>query len=147
LNTRFLRSIVWKFLTEELKRDDFELGISVVNEEAMTRTNECYLRHQGSTDVITFDYSDAAIDGKLAGEIFVCIDEAMTQAPHFGTTWQNELVRYIIHGVLHLTGYDDKKSAARKKMKGEEDRLMRKLAAHLKLDQITTARHEKTFAK
>ena len=143
LNKKNLRSIVWNFLINRLKRDDFELGVSIISEEAMTRMNERYLRHEGSTDVITFDYSDAAGDGKLAGEIFVCLDEAMKQAPRFSTTWQNELVRYIVHGVLHLSGYDDKTAAARRKMKREENRLMRRLAARADLDAILATRRRR----
>lgn len=136
LDTKFLRSIIWKFVTEELGRDDFELGVSIVGEEMMTRMNEAYLRHKGSTDVITFDYRDAGRPDGLAGELFVCLDEASVQAPRFRATWQNELVRYIVHGILHLCGFDDKTADARKKMKREEDRLMRGLASGLKLERI-----------
>ena len=113
----------------------------------MTRMNEGYLRHKGSTDVITFDYADANRPKCLAGEIFVCLDEALAQAPRFRVTWQNELVRYIVHGILHLSGYDDKTTAARKKMKSQENRLMRRLAARFELEHLKTARHRKTATK
>jgi len=136
LQTKYLRRIVWELLTQELRRKYFELGISIVSEEAMTRMNENYLRHKGSTDVITFDYQDSSENEKLAGEIFVCINEATIQAPRFGTTWQNELARYIVHGVLHLCGHDDKRAAARRKMKAEEDRLVRRLTAQFNLERI-----------
>ena len=43
----------------------------------------------------------------LHGEIFICVDEAIRQARRFGTIWQSEIVRYLIHGVLHLLGFDD----------------------------------------
>jgi probable rRNA maturation factor len=49
----------------------------------------------------------------------------MTQARQFRTSWQSELVRYIIHGVLHLRGFDDIRPADRRKMKREENRLLR----------------------
>ena len=64
----------------------------------------------------------------LHGEIFVCLDEAVSQARRFHTTWQSELVRYVVHGVLHLLGYDDAASRARRKMKAAEDTLVRQLA-------------------
>jgi probable rRNA maturation factor len=143
LNTKFLREMLHAILVEELSQDDFEIGISIIGEETMTRMNEGYLRHKGSTDVITFDYADANRPKFLTGEIFVCLDEALVQAPRFRVIWQNELVRYIVHGVLHLSGYDDKSAAARRKMKGEENRLMRRLAGRFKFDHVEATRHRK----
>jgi rRNA maturation RNase YbeY len=147
LNTKLLRKIVRGLLVDELSRDDFEIGISVIGEEAMTRMNEGYLRHKGSTDVITFDYTDANRPKCLVGEIFVCLDEALAQAPRFRVTWQNELVRYIVHGILHLCGYDDKTAAAQKKMKSQENRLMRRVVERFKLDQIKVAPRRTIAAK
>jgi len=51
----------------------------------------------------------------------------MTQAKEFKSSWQAEVVRYVVHGVLHLLGYDDLKPALRRRMKREENRLMRLL--------------------
>jgi probable rRNA maturation factor len=62
----------------------------------------------------------------IHGEIFICVSEAVRQAKEFGTDWFSELGRYIIHGILHLTGHDDLEPVARKKMKREENRLVRK---------------------
>jgi rRNA maturation RNase YbeY len=64
----------------------------------------------------------------LHGEIFVCLDEAVSQARQFHTTWQSEVVRYVVHGVLHLLGYDDLDTRARRKMKKAEDALVGRLA-------------------
>jgi rRNA maturation RNase YbeY len=147
LNTKFLRDIVRTLLVEELSRDEFEIGISIIGKEAMTRMNEGYLRHKGSTDVISFDYTNSNRPNCLAGEIFVCLDEALAQAPRFRVSWQNELVRYVTHGILHLSCYDDKTAAARRKMKREENRLMRRLAARFKLGQLKSAKqYGKTVA-
>jgi probable rRNA maturation factor len=65
----------------------------------------------------------------INGELFICVDEAIRQAKRFRTTWQSELMRYIVHGVLHLLGHDDHRAADRLKMKREENRLVRKLAS------------------
>jgi probable rRNA maturation factor len=138
LNTKLLRRILRALLVEELAGDNFEIGVSIIGEEAMTRMNEGYLRHKGSTDVITFDYRDAGRPKCLTGEIFVCLDEALARAPRFRATWQNELVRYVVHGMLHLCGYDDKIAAARRKMKREENRLMRRLARRFKFEQLNS---------
>jgi rRNA maturation RNase YbeY len=200
VNLRLMRRIVSALLRETCPHGPFDLAIYLVAEPEMTRLNETFLRHKGSTDVITFDYAEEPMqasglprsgstaargasfshlnggrrispspepgskDGRdafhrvpnfrqvrgrcgtrpyhpeeipgeghptaclLHGEIFVCVDEAISQARRFHTTWQSELVRYIVHGVLHLLGYDDAHSRARRKMKAAEDSLVGQLA-------------------
>ena len=59
--------------------------------------------------------------------------EATRQARRFHTTWQRELIRYVIHGLLHLCGYDDRRSAARRQMKREEDRILRQISQEFDL--------------
>jgi probable rRNA maturation factor len=106
----------------------------------MTRLNETYLRHKGSTDVITFNYAEQvswdACPPQLHGEIFVCVDEAVSQARRFHATWQSELVRYVVHGVLHLLGYDDADRRVRRKMKVAEDSLVYQLAGQFDLRSL-----------
>ena len=125
INPRLFRKILLAAL-ENLGVEQFELGIHIVGAAEMTRLNETFLRHKGSTDVITFDYSSPVTrhSSLLHGEIFLCIDEAIAQAKRFRTSWQSELVRYAIHGVLHLLGYDDKRADARRKMKREENKML-----------------------
>jgi rRNA maturation RNase YbeY len=74
----------------------------------------------------------------LHGELFICIDDAVRQAREFRTTWQSELVRYIIHGLLHLRGHDDLKPAARRQMKREENRLLRAVNEDFTLSKLDT---------
>jgi probable rRNA maturation factor len=117
----------------------------------MSRLNETFLQHKGSTDVITFDYSENVLSASrrqvrpnlpagcrkhIHGEIFICIDDAMSQAKQFRTSWQSELTRYVIHGVLHLQGFDDLQTAARRKMKREENRLLKKMACLFPLSKL-----------
>jgi probable rRNA maturation factor len=64
------------------------------------------------------------------------VDEAIFQSKKFKTNWQSEIVRYIVHGVLHLLGHDDLKLALRRRMKREENRLVRLLAKKFSLAQI-----------
>ena len=64
-------------------------------------------------------------ENALHGEIFLCLDDAVAQAGQFDTAWQSELARYLLHGLLHLHGFDDRTPAARRKMKREENRLLR----------------------
>lgn len=140
LDVRRLRKITLALLGE-LHVVEAELGVTFVSDEEMTLVNETFLQHEGSTDVITFDHSPTqdsrrksvrAEHNSLHGELFICVDEAIRQAKRFRTTWQAELTRYIVHGVLHLLGHDDHRAADRLKMKREENRLVRKLASVIK---------------
>jgi probable rRNA maturation factor len=150
INLPLLKKIV-SVLLAELEIGPADIGICLVDALEMTRLNESFLRHAGSTDVITFDYRPAGEAGcalpasgahrasrpAIQGEIFVCMDEAVLQARKFGTSWPSEIVRYIVHGTLHLTGHEDRRPAARRKMKREENRLLGRLARRFSLAQLS----------
>jgi probable rRNA maturation factor len=141
INLRLLKKITGTLLVE-LEVEEAELAICLVDKAEMTRINETFLQHGGSTDVITFDYSAPQsgtrdVTPKIHGEIFACVDEAIVQARKFNTNWQSEIVRYVVHGVLHLTGHDDRRLAARKKMKREENRLLAGLSHRFSLAQLS----------
>lgn len=148
IDLRLLRQVADGLFRELPQVETANLGLFLVAVPEMTRLNETFLLHAGSTDVITFDYSDCgnpspAPAGRervgvrvLHGEIFLCVDEAIMQARRFRTTWQSELVRYLIHGVLHLLGYDDHHAVARRKMKCEEGRLLQLLSARFALSRL-----------
>ncbi len=141
VNTRLLRQIVSGLFDDLVPITDAELGITLVAAPEMTRLNETFLQHEGSTDVITFDHHqretrNPAPGTGIHGELFVCVEEAVLQARRFRTTWQSEVVRYIVHGVLHLLGHDDHRADARRRMKREENRLVRLLTARFALSQL-----------
>ena len=83
----------------------------------LAKINKQYLKHDTFTDIITFDLSSA--QDAIEGEIYISIDRVKENALAFGSDFDTELSRVIIHGVLHLSGYNDKtireKSAMRKK--------------------------------
>jgi rRNA maturation RNase YbeY len=134
VSTGYLRRIVRHLLDQFWPNQPCTLGVGLLSSEAMTRLNETFVHHQGCTDVITFDYTDTA-EG-INAEIFVCLDEAVRQARRFHTTWQSELTRYIIHGLLHLQGYDDATAAKRRRMKREEDRWLIHTARRFALSKL-----------
>jgi probable rRNA maturation factor len=136
VDTRYLRRIIRALLQNELPSARFEIGIHLVDEWEIIHLNEMYLKHAGPTDVISFDYGSDATTGVIAGEIFVCVPVAVSQARRFRETWQSELVRYIVHGILHLRGYDDQGAPARRKMKAEEDRVVRLVAGAFSLRRV-----------
>jgi probable rRNA maturation factor len=136
IDSRLLEKIVAELLAE-LEIENAELEINLVGAKAMTLLNEKFLQHEGSTDVITFDYVEKMLaSSSLHGEIFACVDEAILQAKKFDTTWQPEIVRYIVHGVLHLRGHDDRHVIARAKMKRKENFLLRKLSRRFALSKL-----------
>lgn len=135
INARLLKTLTKTLLKELLELEDFDLVIYLVGAKEMAGINEKFLQHSGSTDVITFDYSDSK-RSPLHGEIFICINDALTQARQFRSSWQSELTRYIIHGVLHLRGFDDIRAADRRKMKREENRLLREVTRLFPLSKL-----------
>jgi probable rRNA maturation factor len=139
VNRGRLADVATVLLRDLLQRQSFHLGIYLVGRKEMSHLNGTFLQHEGPTDVITFDYGETQGRPELHGEIFVCVDEAVAQAKTFRTTWQKELARYTIHGVLHLCGYDDERPAARRRMKLEEDRRLEQLARRMDLSILGRA--------
>ena len=136
IDTPLLRRISRWLLAESLGVEDYELCVHLVAASEMARVNETFLQHEGSTDVITFDHSESARPHALHGELFICLDDAVKQAREFKTSWQSELTRYVIHGLLHLRGHDDLKPAARRAMKKEENRLLRETSRVFALPEL-----------
>ena len=137
IDTRLLRCITRTLMEDHLRIAEFEISVHIINEREMTRMNEQFLGHEGSTDVITFDYGTLGPQGPLVGDIFVCVDEAQIQAHRFGTTWESELVRYVVHGTLHLLGHDDHDPTRRKLMKRHENRILKLLDSEFKLAKLS----------
>jgi probable rRNA maturation factor len=142
IHLRLLKKITASLLAE-MEIGSAELGINLVAAPEMTALNETFLQHEGSTDVITFDHSNAecgerSAEFQLHGELFICVDDAVAQAKEFQTSWQSEVVRYVVHGVLHLLGHDDMKPESRRKMKREENRLLRGLSRRFSLAQLSS---------
>ncbi len=127
VNVGQFRQITRMLLDEILEQNSYDLGVYFVAAPEMTRLNETFLQHEGSTDVITFSYAEASEATSIHGEIFICVDEALLMAKSFKTSWHAEILRYLVHGVLHLLGHDDHNAADRRKMKREENRLLRRL--------------------
>lgn len=81
--------------------------------------NKQYLNHQTLTDIITFDNSEG--DGNIEGDIFISIDRVHENASRLSAPFEEELQRVLIHGVLHLSGYEDKSPKQKEDMRKKED--------------------------
>lgn len=88
------------------------------SDERILSINREFLKHDYYTDIITFDYTE---DDTLSGDIFISVDTVRANAAEYGATPDEELLRVIIHGVLHLAGFKDKKPADAKVMRAEEN--------------------------
>ena len=97
------------------------LFINFISSKEIHHINKNYLNHDFSTDIITFNYSGSNSD--FDGEIFISLEDAKEFAKKFNVSLNNELTRLVIHGILHLTGYDDMESNDKKKMKSVENYL------------------------
>src|SRR5947209_20458481 len=84
-----------------------EISIAVVSDERIHELNRQYLQHDYPTDVLSFVLDHNQDKQSLDGEIIVSADHAASQAVHFGWSADDELLLYVIHGCLHLVGYDD----------------------------------------
>ena len=93
------------------------------DEEELT-INRQFLQHDFYTDVITFDYTCHSV---LSGDIFVSLDMIRNNSEQLGTVFVDELMRIMIHGVLHLTGQGDKTPESKAQMTQKEDLALAKL--------------------
>lgn len=113
-----LRDAARGVLTVEKIRDAV-ISIAVVDDQKMHDLNLQYLQHDYATDVLSFPLSDDE-DGPLEGEVIVSIDTAEREAAEYGWKTDDELLLYVVHGVLHLVGYDDQDLTERKEMRDAE---------------------------
>lgn len=95
------------------------LDINIVDSKTLLQVNIDFLGHNYDTDIITFNYSDN-ID-ILNGELLISYDMAVENAKRFNCSLNSEIIRLVIHGILHMTGYDDMNPEDRKKMKRKEN--------------------------
>ena len=95
-----------------------ELGFIFCTDEYLLEKNIQFLDHDTYTDIITFDYCEGDI---ISGDIFVSVERVTENANAFGVDFEDELDRVLIHGVLHLAGYQDKSKEEVNTMREKED--------------------------
>ena len=111
-----------KALCEELNFRIESLEINFVNSDKIREINRQYLSHDYSTDILTFNYSDkvSAIDG----EVIISLDDARNNSKRFKVQFKQEIARLVIHGILHLRGFNDNNRSNKIKMKRMENKLL-----------------------
>ncbi len=112
-------------LKKELDFNIASLQINFVNSEYILPINKEYLNHNNSTDIITFDYSEN--QSEFIGEIYISVSDAERNAASYNVSLDTEILRLIIHGILHLLGFNDLEKSDKKIMKAKENELVEKL--------------------
>jgi probable rRNA maturation factor len=113
-----LRDIVRTILQGE-EENDYEISLAFVDNPTIHRLNQRYLNHDEPTDVLSFPLSDPGAK-KLAGELVIGVEVALAESNRRSHDVQAELALYVIHGLLHLCGYDDHKESDAQKMRDRE---------------------------
>ncbi len=95
-----------------------EIAYIFCSDNRILEVNKQFLNHDFFTDIITFDNSEGS---RISGELFISLDTVKSNAEEFNVSYEQELKRIIIHGILHLCGQDDKTPELRKEMTAKED--------------------------
>lgn len=103
-----------------------QVNITLVDDEEMAELNERHLNHTGPTDVLTFDLSENSKQ-LIEGEIVVSVDTAARESADRKHSLSEELTLYVIHGTLHLLGYDDSTTRQAARMHRMEDEILTQL--------------------
>lgn len=110
-----------EWIAEVIENKGFRIGeinYLFCSDDYILESNKKFLSHDYLTDIITFDYSTKR---KISGDVLVSIPTVSVNAERFGVTFYNELLRVIIHGVLHLIGYDDHSDEEKEAMRNAEN--------------------------
>ena len=98
-----------------------EIAYIFCDDEKILEVNKEYLQHDYYTDIITFDYSE---EDSISGDLFISLDTVRSNSEMLGVSYEQELHRVIIHGILHLCGIDDKGEGEREKMEAAENKAL-----------------------
>jgi probable rRNA maturation factor len=109
INNSFLKKVARIILNKE-KRNNLELSVAFVNKDKIKELNKKYRGKDGATDVLSFnqlEFIDKKLKAKkMLGEIIICPQEVKKNATKFKMSFEEEIINCLIHGILHLIGYD-----------------------------------------
>ena len=114
---RKAKIVLNEIISREKKKTGY-LNIVISRDEEIRKINVQFLEHDYNTDVISFDYSEGNI---VNGEIYISIDTVRRNSLNYNVSLNNEVIRVMIHGTLHLIGYDDKYINQKVEMQRMED--------------------------
>ena len=118
----WVKRLVQKTLKSE-KSDKSSVGVLLTGHTGIRRLNKKFLRHDYATDVISFGLGEE----KNLGDLVVSVEMARKMSKELGIAFREELARYLVHGTLHLLGYEDKKKKDRDKMHRRQEALLKRI--------------------
>lgn len=107
-----------------------DLSVALVDDATIARLHQDYMQDSSPTDVLTFDLRDDVDGERIEGEIVVSVETAQRQAGEYERPIEEEILRYVVHGALHLAGMDDDTEKGVQAMRREEDRILRACEAN-----------------
>ncbi|MCE5249252.1 rRNA maturation RNase YbeY [bacterium] len=102
---------------------DAEINVVFIGDEKMTELNESYRKRKGTTDVLSFNLSEKPSE-KIEGEVYISLDRAKVQSEEYGVRFEEEIIRLVAHGVLHLTGRVHDTDESYRSMTGDTEKLV-----------------------
>lgn len=137
LNEAFIKRIVSEVLNFIKKRHDAEIEIIFLDDEAIKVLNKTYRRNNSSTDVLSFKIGRREFgQKKFLGEVFISLDRAFENSKIFGKCFESEVALYIVHGILHLFGYDDENEKDRLRMSKRQSQVLNYLCKRERLSKV-----------
>ena len=111
--------------------DGRELSILLVDDRAITDLNKRYLKKNSPTDVLAFRMAEgkfAYIHPEILGDVVISLETAANRAGQFSTSSEQEAGLYLVHGILHLLGFEDKTASGKRKMKKIQKEILKRNA-------------------
>ena len=133
IDEKFIKKIVENILKILKKSSNTKLEIVFLNDRTIKPLNKRYKDADRATDVLSFNLGSC-------GQILISSDMALRNSRVFNTPLEKELVLYVIHGILHLFGYDDEKPKARSRMLRKQDSVLEILCTKISLSRVLTRR-------
>jgi len=133
LNKKFIKEIVADILKILKLSRNTKLDIVFLSDRAIEPLNRLYKKEKRATDVLSFDLGSC-------GQILISSDMALKNSRVFNTSFENELVLYVIHGILHISGYDDQKLKDKSRMFKKQASILERLCAKVNLSKVLTRR-------
>ncbi|MEA1874229.1 MAG: rRNA maturation RNase YbeY [Bacteroidota bacterium] len=113
---------VLTFLVQNENGQSGDINVIFCSDSYLLKMNKTYLNHDYFTDIITFDYVE---DNIISGDLFISVDRIKENAQIYDVASTQELYRVVIHGVLHLCGYEDKTETEQHEMRKKENQYLK----------------------
>jgi len=128
LDTETLRHVI-RHVVDAEETALAHLSLVLTDHDTVRRLNQSYLDHDYDTDVLSFSLREGpapseASEEEVEGEVYVDLDTAAERHGEFDTSFEREAYRYVVHGLLHLIGYDDAQPSGQAKMREKEDQYL-----------------------